>query len=94
MGASQADIKRALRSAKAGLRARLTYEWVESHQDRYKLWYQLTLPQQLNCLCDGLAKSAVHLSMSPSSPRNDNLRLRGGGAAVYVRGVKQTSDVA
>ena len=50
VGASQADIKRALRSAKAGLRARLTYEWVESHQDRYKLWYQLTLPQQLNCL--------------------------------------------
>ena len=31
--------------------------------------------------------------MSPSSPRNDNLCLPGEGAAVYVGGVKQTSDV-
>ena len=35
-GASQADIKRSLRNVKANMKTRLRYEWVESHQDRYK----------------------------------------------------------
>ena len=34
VGASQADIKRALRTVKGHSRARFWYEWVESHQDR------------------------------------------------------------
>lgn len=38
VGASRADIKRALRTIKGQLKARFAYEWVESHQDRYKLW--------------------------------------------------------
>ena len=68
MGASQADIKRALRNVKCGLKAHLEYEWVESHQDRYKLWDQLTLEQQLNCYCDTLAKDAVTRSLAIAVP--------------------------
>ena len=67
---------------------------MESHHDRYKLWFQLSLKQQLNCWCDSLAKNAVYLSLSPTSPSNRNLRLPREHAAVYVRGVKQTSDVS
>ena len=60
---------------KGTMSAKFRYEWVESHQDRYKFWFQLSLTQQLNCLCDSLAKNAVHLSLSPTSPPNWNPRL-------------------
>ena len=87
VGASQADIKRALRSVKDKLSAKFTYKWVESHQDRYKLWCQLLLKQQLNCLCDTLAKNAVQLSMSPTAPRNMDPRLPHKHATVFIRSV-------
>ena len=93
MGSSQADIKRSLRNVKCGLRAKLEYEWVESHQDRLKLWFQLTLEQQLNCFCDSLAKAAVTESLSDMSPHRQQ-RLPRESVAVYVNGLKQTSDVA
>ena len=94
VGASEADIKRAFRTVKAGLRAHFKYEWVESHQDRYKLWFQLSLVQQLNCLCDSLAKSAVAWSIEPGSPDNRNPHLPRESAAIYIRSVNQTSNVA
>ena len=92
VGASQADIKRALRNVKTGLKATLTYEWVESHQDRYKLWYHLTTEQQLNCYCDSLAKEAVLQGMT--APRTGKQRLPRESAAVFIQGCKQTSDVS
>ena len=55
---------------------------------------QLSLEQQLNCICDSLAKAAVSQSLEPGAPANRNQRLPKESAAVYVRGVKQTSDVA
>ena len=64
VGASQSAIKRALQNVKCGMRAKLTYEWVQSHQDRYKLWHQLTIEQQLNCYCDTLAKDSVAHSLN------------------------------
>ncbi len=93
-GASQADIKRSLRNVKAGLVTQFTYEWVESHQDRYKLWNQLTLTQQLNCHCDTLAKRAVRDTLKPifSVPHQPVLPKE--SAAVFINNIKQTSDVA
>ena len=40
-----------------------TYEYVDGHQDRIKLWRYLTLEEQLYVKCDELAKSMVHRSM-------------------------------
>ena len=93
VGASQADIKRCFRNVKTGLCAKLVYEWVESHQDRLKLWFQLSLEQQLNCLCDTLAKEAVTMSLADLTPPT-TYRLPRESVAVYVEGLKQTSDVA
>ena len=35
------------------------YTHVKAHQDRLKPWRELTLSEQLNVLCDGLANRAV-----------------------------------
>ena len=92
VGASQADIKRAFRKVKTGLKASLHYSWVQSHQDRYKLWHHLTIEQQLNCYCDSLAKEAVLRAQSQRRPGKQTLPRE--SAAVFIQGRKQTSDIA
>jgi len=42
---------------------------VYGHMDKYLLWHQLSLIQQLNCVCNTLAKQAVTLGMYPPSAR-------------------------
>ena len=93
-GASQADIKRVLRNVKGVLRGTLQYEWVPSHQDRYKLWNQLPIEQQLNCMCDTLAKKAVADSLFQPPREAKTQLLPKEKVAVIIDGVKQTSDVA
>ena len=93
-GAAEADIKRSLRNIKTTMITTFEYEWVESHQDRYKLWHQLTLVQQLNCLCDTLAKRAVADSLDPLSRPIGKQVLPRESASIFVGGVKQTTDVA
>ena len=79
---------------KTKIKIKLEYEWVQSHQDKYKLWSELTIEQQLNCVCDTLAKSAVTRSLQPAHIRTTTLRLPCESAAVVISGIKQTSDVA
>ena len=93
-GASQADIKRVLRNVKTKLKATFFYEWVQSHQDRYKFWHQLTIEQQLNCHCGYTAKAAVQLSLHCLDPRAKKQVLPCKSAVVFVRGVKQTTNVS
>ena len=68
---------------------------MDAHQDRIKLWRQLTLEEQINVKCDELAKSAVHRSMIGDAPekRGDQLLLLE-KVAVFVNNVKLTTDVA
>jgi hypothetical protein len=82
-GASQADIKRVLRNVKTTLHTTFQYEWVASHQDRYKFWHQLSLTAQLNCLCDTLAKQAVARSLNPRVPRRSQQPLPCESVAVF-----------
>jgi hypothetical protein len=93
-GASQADLLRALRTLKQSQALKCLYKHVDSHQDRHKLWWQLTLEEQLNCVCDGLAKAAVSRSMEDPLPRNINQLLPLEKAAVFVNGNKLTTDVS
>ena len=94
-GAPHADLLRALRSLKMNKLFQMTYDHVDSHQDRYKLWFQLSLPEQLNVICDGLAKEAVERRQMPQTPiRTGPQLLPLEKIAVYVDGVKLTSDVS
>ena len=58
IGSQQADTKWALWNINAGLTDRLEYKWVESHQNQYKLWHNLTLEQQLKYYYNILVKEA------------------------------------
>ena len=93
-GAACADLLRCLRSAKLDLDVDIVSNHVSSHMDRYLLWHQLSLPQQLNCMCDNLAKSAVHRSMRLDAARDPDYLLPREGAALFASGFKQTSDPA
>ena len=76
------------------IKGTLHCEWVPSHQDNYKLWHQPPIEQQLNCMCDTLAKKAVADSLhQPPRAAGDQL-LPQEKVAVIIDGVKQTSDVA
>ena len=63
-------------------------------QDRYKLWSQLPLVQQLNCIYDSLAKTAVQESIHCFDHRTRKQVLPCKSADVFVWGSKETSDVA
>ena len=94
-GACQADILRVLRTVTSHhTHLKPVYEHVSGHQDRYKPWWRLTLAEQLNCVCDGLAKAAVFRSIQQLGSRKEPFILPLERAAVFVSGVKQTSDVS
>ena len=94
VGTKHADIFRALRSAKALLATSVTYDWVESHQDLLFEWEELSIEQQLNCMCDDMAKRAVQMGMmNPArDPRQQVLPHE--KALLVINGCKQTSDVS
>ena len=92
--ASQADIKQVLRNIKTKLKVSFKYEWVRAHQDDIKLWYQLTLLRHLNCICNTLVKAAVTRSLTTTVRRIPEQGLSTESAAVFVGGIKQTSNVA
>ena len=91
--AAEADIKRSLRNIKTTMVTMFEYEWVQSHQDRYKLWHQISLVQQLNYLCDTLAKRAVANSLDPSSRTIRKQVLPRESASISLGGIKQMTDV-
>ena len=56
----QTDIIRAIRAAKYHCQGtKLEKRWVKSHVDNLKQWKDLTIEEQLNTICDELAKEAV-----------------------------------
>ena len=92
--ACQADVLRVLQTIKLKQTLQPIYEHVSAHQDKKKTWCQLTLEEQFNCVCDGLAKAAVARSMMDALPRKCSYLLPLEKAAIYVDGKKSTSDIA
>ena len=93
-GSPQADIDRALRNIKDRMTGGVEYEWVESHQDDLLLWEELTNEQQLNVLCDTLAKGAVTRATRQESRAVETQLLPGEKGAVIIDGTKLISDAS
>ena len=54
-----ADIRQSFRSTKQGLSGTFKYKHVYGNMDNYLLWHQLTIKQQINCVCNTLSKRAI-----------------------------------
>ncbi len=73
---------------------KFTYLHVYGHMDKYLLWLLLSLPQQLNCICDMLAKHAVTLAMTEGSYNRPTQLLPKEDVAVVIWGNKITDDIS
>ncbi len=92
-GSKHGDILRLLRNIKNVLGHAFTYHHIYGHADRTKRWDRLTLIEKLNCLCDGWAKGARY--EGTTAPRDATTQvLPRERSAVFINGVKQTSDLA
>jgi hypothetical protein len=59
LSAKCADIRRSFRATKQTYQGGLKYVHVYGHMDQHLSWLQLSITQQLNCVCHTLAKQAV-----------------------------------
>jgi len=97
-GRSNSDIHRVIRTINGRTSSKYLQQHVKAHQDDHTLLSRLSFEAQLNCVCDTLAKSALHeywtglnteererIQAEPSLPLET--------ARVYVDGTKQTTDV-
>ncbi len=73
---------------------KFTYLHVYGHMDKFLLWHQLSLIQQLNCVCNTLAKQAVTLAMTQSYHDRPTQLLPKEDVAVVIWGNKITDDVS
>ena len=62
--------------------------------DKYLLWHQLSLIQQLNCVCDTMAKQAVTLAMMQGYHDRPTQLLPKEDVAVVIWGNKITDDIS
>ena len=89
-----ADIQRNLHAIKQTFTGYFKYFHVYSHMDRYLKWEQLSLIQQLNCICNTLAKQAItaatlqgyHSRQSQFLPKED--------VALVIWGNKVTGNIS
>jgi hypothetical protein len=62
--AACSDIHWSFCSTNENFTRRFKYQHVAGHMDKYLLWHQLSLIQQLNCVCNTTAKGAVHKAIT------------------------------
>ncbi len=94
-GTKHADLIRNLRYIKGKYRFDVTYLHVKAHQDDMIAYEDLPLVEQLNVMCDLLAKQAVQRAYESATPRlAEHQLLPNEQAALIIENSKQTTDVA
>ena len=89
-----ADIRRSLKAIKPQLHGTFRYVHVHGHMDRMLKWDQLTLTQQLNCVCDTLAKRFVTTAVTQGyNDRPPQFLLKEDVAAI-IWGNKITGNIS
>ena len=89
-----ADILRSLKAVKPLLNGTFHYTHVYGHMDRMLKWEQLTLIQQLNCVCDTLAKNSVSNAISSGYHDRPTQFLPKEDVALVIWGNKITGDIS
>ena len=92
--ANSADIRRSFRASKQGYIGGFKYIHIYGHMDQFLPWNQLSLMQQLNCVCNTLAKKALLLAIiSGYHDRPTQILLRE-DVALVIWGNKVTGDIS
>ena len=96
--AACADIFRGIRKMATQLSSfQWSYTWVKAHMDDVLDWQELTRPQQLNVMCDSLAKQVAEEAIANSGYGMKDIPtqvLPHENVAIFVSSIKQTSDPA
>jgi hypothetical protein len=92
LSAKCADIRRNIRSTKQTIQGTFRYVHVYGHMDKYLAWNQLNLMQQMNCVCNMLAKKALAL-LKEYHNRTTQL-LPNEDVALVIWGNKVTGGIA
>ena len=94
VGVKYSDSHRMIRTLKSLVRTSFRYAHVKAHQDKVRPWRELTLREQLNVICDGLANRAIkgYLERQSPMPRITTL-LSLEKTAVFIGEEKSTTDV-
>ena len=70
------------------------YQHVAGHMDKYLLWHQILLIQQLNCACDTTAKAAVHRAATTGYTSTPSQILPREDISIVIWGNKITNNVS
>ena len=89
-----ADIRRSLRTTKPLLRGLFRYAHVYQHMDRHLTWDQLTLTQQINCICDTLAKKLITSALTLGYHNRRTQLLPNKDVTMLIWGNKITGDIS
>jgi hypothetical protein len=69
------DIRRSFQATKQTYQGGLKYIHVHGHMDQHLSWSHLSITQQLNCICDMLAKRAVIIAIIDGCHKGQTLIL-------------------
>ena len=89
-----ADIRRSLKAVKPLLSGLFRYVHVYGHMDHMLKWEQLTLTQQLNCVCDTLAKCSVTTAINHGNHDRPTQLPPKEDVALVIWGNKITGDIS
>ncbi len=92
--AACSDLHRSLRSTKNNFTGHFKYQHVAGHMDKYLLWHQLSLVQQLNCVCDTTAKGAEQRAITTGYIKTPTQLPPREDAAIVVWGNKLTCNIS
>jgi hypothetical protein len=88
-----ADIPRSLKATKQFLQGVFRYVHVYGHMDRLLKWEQLMLVQQLNCVCDTMAKRSITLAINHGYHGRQSQFLPKEDVALVIWGDKVTGNI-
>jgi hypothetical protein len=89
-----ADIRGSFKATKETYQGGFKYIHVYGHKDQHLPWSQLNLMQQLNCVCDSLAKQAVTKAIIDGNQEGQAQLLPREDIAIIVWGDKVTGDIS
>jgi hypothetical protein len=70
------------------------YKHVYGHMDEYLLWHQISTTQQINCICDTIAKKAVKIALRDRWVNRGTQLLPREDVALLIKGQKVTNDIS